>query len=62
MTIILITNLLLRPVLWTYFNICITVYYSLNVLLGSVNIKLLTSIITDYIGLSETQGEGSQLT
>ena len=56
MTIILITNLLMRPVLWTYFNVCMITYYSLNVVLGSFNIHLLSSIMGEYLDLAETQG------
>ena len=56
MTIILITNLLMRPVLWTYFNVCMITYYSLNVVLGSFNIHLLGSIMGEYLDLAETKG------
>ena len=57
MMVTLILNILIRPTLWTYFNICLLTYYCLNVLLGSLNLHLLSSIVTDSVSLSHMTGE-----
>lgn len=46
MLVILLTNFLVRPALWTHVNIVILVYYTLNVLLGILDITLLAEIGT----------------
>ena len=56
--LILLINLLLRPSLWTYFNISMTVYHSLNVILGSFNIHILSNIMTNHLNLSNVGGVG----
>ena len=44
MLVILLINFLVRPTLWTHVNIVILVYYTLNVVLGILNITLLVEI------------------
>ena len=57
MMVTLLLNILIRPTLWTYFNICLLTYYCLNVLLGSLNLHLLSSIVTDSVSVSHMTGE-----
>ena len=40
----LLLNFLVRPVLWTNFNVVILVYFCLNIILGAFNISLLAKI------------------
>ena len=44
MMITLLLNFLVRPVLWTNFNVVILVYFCLNIILGAFNISLLAKI------------------
>ena len=48
MCVILLINLLIRPVLWTAFNIVMLIYFLLTTILGSLNIFMITSVINQY--------------
>ena len=48
MCVILLINLLIRPVLWTAFNIVMLIYFLLTTILGSLNIFMITSVISQH--------------
>ena len=61
MLVILLINFLVRPTLWTHVNIVILVYYSLNVVLGVLNITLLAEIGTFKLQSIWTLNDGFNL-
>ena len=54
MVLILLVNFLLRPILWTYVNIIIMIYYCLLVILSLFNIKIITNIVSENILISSS--------
>ena len=54
MVLILLVNFLLRPILWTYVNIIIMIYYCLLVILSLFNIKIITNIVSENIMISSS--------
>ena len=61
MLVILLINFLVRPTLWTHVNIVILVYYTLNVVLGVLNITLLAEIGTLTLQSIWTLNDGFNL-
>ena len=55
MGIILLLNILIRPKLWTAFNIVILIYFLLTTILGSFNIFIITSIINQNLDTFEVE-------
>ena len=63
MASVLLVNFLIRPKLWTAFNIVILIYFLLTKILGSFNIFIITSIISQNLDTLqvETDNDISQL-
>ena len=57
MGIILLLNILIRPKLWTAFNIVILIYFLLTTILGSVNIFNITSIVSQNMDTFEVESQ-----
>ena len=53
MMVILLLNFLIRPVLWTNFNVVILIYFCLNIILGAFNITLLAKITARNFSLGK---------
>ena len=53
MASVLLVNFLIRPKLWTAFNIVILIYFLLTIILGSFNVFIITSIISQNLDYSE---------
>ena len=53
MMVILLLNFLIRPVLWTNFNVVILIYFCLNIILGAFNITLLAKITVRNFSLGK---------
>ena len=49
MTIILVTNIFIRPSLWTAFNMLMIIYFLFSILLGSFKIFMISEILTNYL-------------
>ena len=49
MTITIVTNIAIRPSLWTSFNMLMIIYFVFSILLGSFKIFMIADIITNYL-------------
>ena len=47
--VIILFNFLIRPSLWTAFNLVMLIYFFFSIILGSHKIFMLTSIICQYV-------------
>ena len=57
MTLILLGNFLIRPSLWTAFNIVMLIYFFFNIILGSLKIYMISLIISQNLEPLHIMGE-----
>ena len=55
--LIILVNILLRPSLWTAFNIVGLVYLCLTIILGSYKLAQISALFSTYLKLKDVNGD-----
>ena len=55
--LIILVNILLRPTLWTTYNVVCLIYIVLSVALGSYKVVQISDLVSTFLKLEETDGD-----